>query len=128
MNDSVVLQYPELSAEKILAGTKRAFREFYFRPRQIWRLIGMMADGGDLGMIWDIGKGFLSWAWGRKQDRVAGATSLPAEPKCLDGDTSLVEPKVEVPVIEAPRTDLAGGKRTHRGYEQVTANRPGEIG
>jgi hypothetical protein len=124
MNDSVVVAYDNLSSEAILAGTKRAFRQFYFRPRQVWRLSRMMAGGGDIGMIWSICKGFLSWLWRRKEDRVAPES---AESKSTEG-RQVTQLGVEsargalhgANVIEAPRTDLKGGKPSHRGYQSVT--------
>ncbi len=37
-NASAVVDYPDLSAEEIKAGAKRATRRFYLRPRILWRL------------------------------------------------------------------------------------------
>jgi radical SAM superfamily enzyme YgiQ (UPF0313 family) len=41
MEDVSVVSYPNLSSKTILNGTRLAFREFYFRPKQFWRLCKM---------------------------------------------------------------------------------------
>ena len=51
MNDSAVVGYGDFGAEEILKATKQAFREFYLRPVQAWRLLRMMQASGDFGMV-----------------------------------------------------------------------------
>jgi len=105
MNDSAVVQYPALSAEAILAGTKRAFREFYLRPRQVWRLLRMLAGGREFGMLFDIGRGFLSWLSGSEEDRVAALTRKSGN-----------SPRPGTHPVESPRCNLSAGKPSHRAY------------
>ena len=71
MNDSAVVGYQDFSAAEILQATKQAFREFYLRPRQVWRLFRLMQASGDFSMIWSVARNFLSWIFSRKEDRVA---------------------------------------------------------
>ncbi len=116
MNDSAVVQYPGLSAEAILAGTKRAFREFYLRPRQAWRVLRMMSCG-DLGMLADIARGFLRWLTTRREDRLAPRPASGIEPSTDAGSTCARG------VVEPPRTDLRNAKPSHRSYREIVEPR-----
>ncbi len=120
MNDSSVVGYDDFSSEEILKATKQAFREFYFRPKQAWRLFKMMAGTGDFGMVWGVCKNFLSWIYSKKEDRVV--------PKSLDDAPQLTEsinPEDakkalhSLPVMEAPRTDASTAKPRHKGVKEV---------
>ncbi len=120
MNDSSVVGYDDFTSEEILKATKQAFREFYMRPSQAWRLFKMMAGTGDFGMIWGVAKNFLSWIYSKKEDRVI--------PKSLEGAPQLTEninPEDarkalhSLPVIEAPRTDASTAKPRHKGVKEA---------
>lgn len=115
MNDSAVVGYPGLPPAAILAATKRAFREFYLRPRQVWRILRMLAGGGDCALLWDISRGFLKWLLGSRADRVA--TPPPAG---LQVDSTSARGALHgQTVIELPRSDLKSAKPSHRGYQQL---------
>jgi radical SAM superfamily enzyme YgiQ (UPF0313 family) len=122
MNDSAVVGYEDFSAEEILQATKQAFREFYVRPKQAWRLFKMMAGSGDFGMVWSVAKNFLSWIYSKKEDRVA--------PKHLEDAPQLTEsinPEDarkalhSLPVIEAPRLDPTTAKKRHTAVKEAAA-------
>ena len=111
MNDSVVVGYEDFSPADILAATKQAFREFYLRPRQAWRLLKLMRASGDFGMVWSVARNFLSWIFSRREDRVASG-QLEAAPQL----TQAVNPEDarkaihSQPVLEAPRFNPATAK------------------
>ena len=120
MNDSAVVGYDDFSAQDILKATKQAFREFYFRPVQMWRMSKMMLGSGDLGMVWGVCKNFLSWIYGKKEDRVV--------PKVLEGGPQLsggVNPEDarkalhSLPVLEAPRLDASTAKPRHKSVKEI---------
>lgn len=120
MNDSAVVGYDDFSAEDILKATKQAFREFYFRPRQMFRMSRMMLGAGDLSMIWDVCRNFLGWIYSKKQDRViprqlADAPQLNEQIDPADARRALHA----LPVLEAPRTDASTAKPRHSGVKQV---------
>ncbi len=121
MNDSAVVGYDDFTSEEILKATKQAFREFYFRPTQMWRMSKMMLGTGDFSMVWGVVKNFVSWIYGKKEDRVV--------PKLLEGGpqlTSSVNPDDarkalhSLPVIEAPRTDVSMTKPRHKAAKEFT--------
>jgi radical SAM superfamily enzyme YgiQ (UPF0313 family) len=123
MSDSVVVRYPDMSAEAVLAGTKRAFREFYLRPRQIVRLLRMMASGGDVAMLWDIGRGFLSWLLGKREDRVAARSGTGrAGGPAFDAAAASGALHASA-VVEATHSDLDRTKPSHRRYEKLVSLR-----
>lgn len=66
MNDMAVVGYPGLSSEEILRGTKRAYRKFYMRPRQIFRMLSLFTSSKDFFLLWKIARGFISWVFSRK--------------------------------------------------------------
>lgn len=120
MNDSAVVEYENFTADQVLKATKQAFREFYFRPKQVWRMSKMLLGSRDLGMVWDVCKNFLSWVYSKKEDRVV--------PKALDSAPKLsgaIDPDDarnalhSLPVIEAPRTDASTAKPRHKGVKEV---------
>lgn len=120
MNDSAVVEYDDFTSAEILKATKQAFREFYFRPSQMWRMSKMMMGSGDIGMIWDVAKNFIGWIFSSKEDRVV--------PKQLDDAPQLTEtvnPEDarkalhSLPVLEAPRTDASTAKPSHKGVKEA---------
>ena len=121
MNDSSVVAYEDFSASDILKATKQAFREFYFRPRQMWRMSKMMLGSGDIGMIWDVSKNFLSWIFTGKEDRVA-----PNQTAQTPDLTEHIDPEDarnavhSLPVLEAPRTNASTAKPRHQGVKEAT--------
>ena len=124
MNDSAVLHYDNLPSEQILAGTQRAFREFYFRPKQVWRLTRMLAGGGDIAMIWDICKGLFSWTRRTKEDRVGvvsrdGSSAESRERIRLDPELARGALHSDTAVVEPPRTDLRRAKAAHKSYVRL---------
>ncbi len=122
MNDSAVVQYAGFSAADILQATKQAFREFYFRPVQMWRLAKMMLSARDLGMIWSVAKNFLGWIFTSKEDRVA--SRAPAGGPALQQTVTTDDARNAVytlPVMEAPRTNPQTAKPRHAGVKQATA-------
>ena len=122
MNDSAVVQYADFSAEDILQATKQAFREFYFRPVQAWRLAKMMLGARDLGMIWSVAKNFLGWIFTSKEDRVASRAKAdgPALRQTVTTDDAR-NAVYRLPVMEAPRTNPQTAKPRHAGVKQATA-------
>ena len=121
MNDSSVVEYDDFSAEDILKATKQAFREFYFRPKQIWRMSRMLLGSRDLTMVFDVCRNFLRWIYSRNEDRVA-ARNGGDTPRLVDA----VNPDDArgalhtLPVVEAPRTDASTAKPRHRGVKDAT--------
>ncbi|NLF68186.1 MAG: radical SAM protein [Candidatus Anammoximicrobium sp.] len=122
MNDSAVVQYADFGAADILRATKQAFREFYFRPVQMWRLARMMIGAGDLGMIWSVARNFLGWIWTSKQDRVAArpeAATSEFQPAVTDDDAR--NAVYSLPVVEAPRSNPQTAKPRHKAVQQAAA-------
>jgi radical SAM superfamily enzyme YgiQ (UPF0313 family) len=122
MNDSAVVGYDDFGAEEILKATKQAFREFYLRPIQAWRLLGMIRTSGDLGMVWPVIRNLLSWTFSRKEDRVAsrsrpleGAPQLAGAVDPEDARRSLHS----LPVLEAPRLNPNTTKPRHSAAKEV---------
>lgn len=127
MNDSAVVGYEDFSAEEILKATKQAFREFYFRPRQMWRMSKMMLSAGDMGMIWDVCKNFLGWIYSKKEDRVVpkqlqNAPQLKENVNPEDARNALHS----LAVIESPRTDPRTAKPRHTGVKQAAQDKSSE--
>ena len=122
MNDSAVVQYEHLTAGEILQATKQAFREFYLRPVQIWRLLKMMLSARDVGLVWSVAKNFLRWIFTRKEDRVARrasteGTALHPTVTADDARNALYA----LPVLEAPRVNPHTAKPRHTSVKQATA-------
>ena len=126
MNDSAVVGYEDFSAEDILRATKQAFREFYFRPVQVWRLSRMLLGSGDLKMVWDVIRNFLGWIYTRKEDRVAprALAKAPALAAAVTAEDALQAVHHE-PVLEAPRTDARTAKPRHRGVKEAAQRQEG---
>ena len=122
MNDSAVVQYDDFSAAEILQATKQAFREFYFRPVQMWRLAKMLLGAGDLGMIWSVAKNFLGWIFTRREDRVASRTNedCPTLTQTVTTDDAR-NALYQLPVLEPPRTNPKTAKPRHASVKQATA-------
>ena len=122
MNDSAVVHYPDFSAQDALRATKQAFREFYFRPVQMWRLAKMMLGAGDLGMIGSVAKNFLGWIFTSREDRVAARE--PAERPVLRNAVTEDDARNALdglPILEAPRTNPQTAKPRHTSVKQATA-------
>jgi radical SAM superfamily enzyme YgiQ (UPF0313 family) len=66
MNDTAVIAYPGLNAEEILRETKRAYRKFYLRLRQIFRMLNLFTSSKDFFLLWKIARGFINWTFSRK--------------------------------------------------------------
>ena len=65
MDQSTVLDYPGLPAERIEYWAKRAFREWAFRPGPIWTYIKMLiSDPSTFKSAVDVGLQHLGWAKG----------------------------------------------------------------
>jgi hypothetical protein len=63
MDRGTVLDYPELSAERLLYWQRRAFREWAFRPGPILTYLKMLAsDRSTLRSALNVGLQHLSWA------------------------------------------------------------------
>ncbi len=120
MNDSSVVEYDDFTSAEILKATKQAFREFYFRPTQAWRLFKMMAGTGDFGMVWSVAKNFLSWIYSKKEDRVVPKTlaGAPELTKTIDPNDAR-KALHSLPVMEAPRTDASTAKVRHTGVKEA---------
>lgn len=123
MNDSAVVGYEEFSGEQILEATKQAFREFYFRPSQAFRMSKMLLGAGDMAMIWDVARNFLRWIFSGKEDRVAARSASDA-PVLTDH----INPEdargaiASLPVIEPPRSDEKTAKRRHRSVRELLSD------
>jgi radical SAM superfamily enzyme YgiQ (UPF0313 family) len=120
MNDSAVVGYGEFGAEEILKATKQAFREFYLRPVQAWRLLRMMQATGDFGMVYSVARNFLSWIFSGKEDRVA-PRSLEDAPQLTESINPEDARKAlhSLPVIEAPRLNPNTAKPRHAAVKEV---------
>jgi radical SAM superfamily enzyme YgiQ (UPF0313 family) len=120
MNDSAVVGYEGFGAEEILRATKQAFREFYLRPIQAWRLLMMIRESGDFGMVWSVARNFLSWIFSRGEDRVV-PRSLQDAPQL----TQSVDPEDarralhSLPVLEAPRLNPNTAKPRHAAVKEA---------
>ncbi len=63
MDKGTVLDYPGLSAERMLYWQKRAFREWAFRPGPIWTYVKMLvSDRSTLKSAVSVGLQHISWA------------------------------------------------------------------
>jgi radical SAM superfamily enzyme YgiQ (UPF0313 family) len=63
MDKGTVLDYPNLSAERLLYWQKQAFREWAFRPGPIWTYLKMLVyDPSTLKSALNVGFQHLSWA------------------------------------------------------------------
>ena len=128
MNDSAVVGYDDFDAKQILKATKQAFREFYFRPKQVWRMSRMMLSAGDIGMIAGVCRNFLGWIFTRKEDRVV-PKNAPDGPQLTEdikpGDAR--NAVHSLPVLEAPRTDAATAKPRHTGVKEAARQATGSI-
>lgn len=125
MNDSAVVQYADFGAEDILRAAKRAFREFYFRPVQMWRLAKMLLGAGDLGMIWSVAKNFLGWIFTSKEDRIAARATAdrPASHQTVTDDDAR-NAVYASPVVETPRTNPLTAKPRHVAVKQAVGVGP----
>ncbi len=122
MNDSSVVGYDDFSSQEILKATKQAFREFYFRPKQMWRMSKMMLGSGDLGMIWGVCKNFLGWIYSKKEDRVVPKDlgDAPQLTEAINPDDARNALHSLPVVIEAPRTDASTAKPRHKSVKEAT--------
>ena len=55
------VDYPDLSGSEIIAGIRRAYREFYLRPIAVWRILTSVRNFGDLGHLVSAGLSQLFW-------------------------------------------------------------------
>ena len=120
MNDSSVVGYADFGAEDVLRATKQAFREFYLRPVQAWRLLRMMQASGDFGMVASVARNFLSWIFSGKEDRVA-PRSLADAPH-LSGSVNPEDARKalhSLPVLEAPRLNPNTAKPRHAAVKEA---------
>jgi radical SAM superfamily enzyme YgiQ (UPF0313 family) len=120
MNDSAVIGYEGFGADEILAATKQAFREFYLRPKQAWRLFKLMRASGDFGMLWSVARNFLKWIFTSREDRVA-ARQLKAAPrlqKTINPEDARKALHTQ-PILEAPRVNAATAKPRHEGVKEA---------
>ena len=63
MDKGTVLDYPELSAERLLYWQKQAFREWAFRPGPMFTILKMLlSDPSTLKTALDVGMQHLNWA------------------------------------------------------------------
>ncbi|WP_435008742.1 B12-binding domain-containing radical SAM protein [Tundrisphaera lichenicola] len=121
MNDSAVLGYGDFNSDEILKATKQAFREFYLRPVQAWRLLSMMRASGDFSMVYSVARNFLSWIFSGKEDRVA-SRSLDDGPK-LTGSVNPEDARKalhSLPVMEAPRVNPNTAKPRHVSVKEAS--------
>jgi radical SAM superfamily enzyme YgiQ (UPF0313 family) len=124
MNDSAVVGYDDFGAEEILKATKQAFREFYLRPVQAWRLLSMMRASGDFGMVWSVARNFLGWIFSGKEDRVVpkvlrDAPQLSQSVNPEDARKALHS----LPVLEAPRVNPNTAKPRHSAVKEVASGK-----
>jgi len=61
MDESTVLDYPDLPAERIEYWARRAFREWSFRPRPIWTFLKSMNNWQSARSAIDVGLQSLRW-------------------------------------------------------------------
>ena len=64
MDESTVLDYPDLPAEQLLYWQKRAFREWALRPGPMLTYLKMLATPGALKSAVEVGVRHLIWAKG----------------------------------------------------------------
>ncbi len=120
MNDSAVVGYDDFSAEEILKATKQAFREFYMRPKQAWRLMRMMQASGDFSMVWSVARNFLSWIFSKKEDRYVAreVTEAPQLTQAVNPEDAR-KALHSLPVLEAPRVNPNTAKPRHTAVKDV---------
>jgi radical SAM superfamily enzyme YgiQ (UPF0313 family) len=79
MDESTVLDYPGLSAERLEYWQKRAFREWAMRPGPIWTYMKMLAsDKRTFKSAIDVGLQHLGWTRGRTPHEVAASQAKRA--------------------------------------------------
>ncbi len=77
MDESTVLDYPDLSAERLEYWQKRAFREWALRPGPILTYLKMLvSDRRTFGSAIDVGLQHVGWARGRSRRPSAGASPV----------------------------------------------------
>ena len=76
MNDSVVVSYPQLEGGAILNEVKKAYRKFYLRPKQIWRLLKMFRSSRDFRPLFQIARDFLTWLFPMREAKYGPDRSL----------------------------------------------------
>jgi radical SAM superfamily enzyme YgiQ (UPF0313 family) len=64
MDQGTVIDYPDLSAEDLLAWQRRAFREWAFRPGPLWTFVKSMNSWSGFKSALDIGLQTLGWVRG----------------------------------------------------------------
>lgn len=121
MNDSAVVRYPDLAPDTIVDGVKRAYREFYFRPRQIWQLVKMTAHARDVAMLLDGARGFVRWLLTFRGGVVAGAMNRAAsDNRSLAAAGTSHGASRDGAVLESTHSSLGRTKRSHRAYREIT--------
>jgi hypothetical protein len=70
----VALRYPDADAQDISEGVDRMYRQFYFRPRKIFKILGgMVVDVHELVRRLREGREFLGYLWSRRKRTPAAA-------------------------------------------------------
>lgn len=87
MDKGTVLDYPDLSAEKLLYWQKRAFREWAFRPGPIKTYLKMLlSDWSTMKTALSVGLQHLSWAGTDTGAPTASRTTSASTPASVSGD------------------------------------------
>ena len=61
MDESVNINYPDLSSEELEYWVRRAYREWFLRPVALWRILRSIRGIGDIGYLLRIAIDQFSW-------------------------------------------------------------------
>jgi len=87
MDKGTVLDYPDLSAERLLYWQKRAFREWAFRPGPVMTYLKMLlSDWSTMKTALSVGLQHLSWAGTDTGAPTASPASTASRPASVSGD------------------------------------------
>lgn len=60
-NYSAIVSYPEFSNDDVIAAMKRAYKEWYFRPSSIWKLVRGIRSLNDARVLMSTGLAHFKW-------------------------------------------------------------------
>jgi len=66
-NYSAIVSYPDFSSEDIVKSMKRAYKEYYFRPKAVWNLLKVVRSLNDLRVLTDTAFAHLKWMFFKKK-------------------------------------------------------------
>lgn len=60
-NYSAIVDYPDFSSEEIVGSMKRAYKEFYLRPRAVWNMLKGIRSFHDVKVLTDVAWTHFKW-------------------------------------------------------------------